>query len=357
MAISISITPHVNSLWLFYCAAFTCGLGVGAYDCASAVWLIEIWKENCNIAMQSVQLAFGVGLMIPPLISKPFLFGELEEIEDSVNLTTTTLSSFSVHNFSDYSEKKSNSVSIEQRKSSLTWPFLIMGIIQLMAGVFQLIMFFYKRYDYKNTRVENINQENTCHNENDKKKKEMDRNEWKEIDLTSSKSSVTLNVIVGAKKKLFDEVGAPFKLIIFLGALTLATFNSSAMGHTTFAPTFSQLIPLKLTAPDAALVQSFFAISFTIGRVFSVFISLKLRPQTMLAINFGFLILAHVLFLLSANSRSILIAGNVLLGVGCSSFWPGFFAFIADYVVFTDNLGTIFMVAAGTTKVSCFLLI
>jgi len=317
------LTPHAPSLAVYYLFAFIGGLSTGTFDNTATVWLIEMWKEKCNPFLQFTQLAFSAGLIISPLISKPFIFGKEDEGTNETYISTTE-DSLIFHQ--EYSNKNIK-VTLEERKSSLTWPFLIMGSIQLVAGVLHVAILLYKKFDsipdHQELRKDNEREEGSDHE----------------------------SVPKSCPIKLFNNPGSPYKLIVCLAALCIATYNSSAMGHFQFGPTFSQYIPLELSASDAALIHSYFAITFTIGRCVSVFISLKLKPQTMMSTNFVFLLAAQLVLMFSSHSRILLILGNVLMGLGCSSFWPCFFGFIQQYVIYTDRLGAIFMFSVGVMKV------
>jgi hypothetical protein len=315
---------------IYYLFAFVTGLSNGTFENAATVWLIEIWKEKCNPFLQLTQSAFGVGLIITPLISKPFVFGNQDqETNQGYNISTTEVPSIFHQEYSD----SNNIVSVEERKSSLTWPFLIMGSVQLMAGVLHLTFLLCKKYEYVPDNQELVSEKS------------------KETSNVTSQDLIENSVLRKSPVKLFDNPGSPYKLIVCLAALCIATYNSSVMGHFQFGPTFSQYIPLELSASDAALIHSYFSITFTIGRGLCVFISLKLKPQTMLSVNFVLLLAANLALMFSGDSRILLILGNVLIGLGCASFWPSFFAFVQQYMTYTDKLGAFIVFNAGLVKV------
>jgi Major Facilitator Superfamily len=285
---------------------------LSAYKGATSVWVIEMWTTKSNTYLTLVKVAFGAGSICSPLISQPFLYGEKQE-----NLTTTISP---IDSQEEFPMRRLPDVSYSVRKSSLAWAFLIMGLIQLLAAIFQILILFYKKYVYQNP---------------DKQQEVEEDNDVKE---TSS-------------KKLFNSPNASHKLVIFLGAFTLGSFVFSLRSFTQFAPTFSQNIPLKLTASDAAFIHSIYAISSTIGRIICIFISLKLRPQTMLFAHYLILTGAYVMLLFSIHSRNMLIISNILFGYGASAINPAIFGFVAQNLLFTDRVGTIFMLSDGLMNV------
>lgn len=153
MGISFAFTPHAPSLFLYYLTAFICGLGGGAFDCASTVWLIEMWQKRCNTFLQLTQFCFGIGTILSPLISKPYVHGKQDDGLHGGNLTTTTEANlFDIQDNFIYPPsgltKNHLKITRSERISCLTLPFVIIGSMQLMAGVFQCILMLYKKYEY-----------------------------------------------------------------------------------------------------------------------------------------------------------------------------------------------------------------
>jgi predicted MFS family arabinose efflux permease len=155
-----------------------------------------------------------------------------------------------------------------------------------------------------------------------------------------------------SSRKLLNTPGAPKKFIIFLSAIVLTSMWSTEMSFMRFSPTFSQFIPLNLSASKAASVLSIYSIFFTIGKLIAVYGAIKLSATSMLVGNLLLSILAHVILLVSTNSYVLLVIGNALLGLGFSSFSATYFAFLGSYLIYTDSISTIIQLTSGVAGVS-----
>ncbi|CAG2166984.1 unnamed protein product [Oppiella nova] len=105
--------------------------------------------------------------------------------------------------------------------------------------------------------------------------------------------------------------------------------------------------PLRLTAGKSAEMVSITALSYTIGRGISIFISMKVRPQYMIAYHFVILYLSmSILIIWGQYSLPVLYATNVCIGLGLSALFPAMFAYLEHYIVITDTIGTYCMLVA-----------
>src|SRR5690606_42018125 len=67
---------YLGYVILFFAAATVNGLGSGAWDGSSSMWLVELWPHQTGAVMQSYQFMFGLGNIVAPLIAAPYLHGE-----------------------------------------------------------------------------------------------------------------------------------------------------------------------------------------------------------------------------------------------------------------------------------------
>jgi len=288
--ISFAITPLV-SLNLYFLSASICGFSNGVFYCVVYVWLIEIWEERCFVPLQILELMFEIGALLTPIMHKAFLGGE-------------------------------DQVYTNQRLSSLTWLFLLMGSIQVLAGIFQLMMIIiYGKYEYEPSQVI-IERNDSAENFNGK-----------------------------ISTKLFDNPNSSYKLFLIVFVFSFVPLYIIYMAHLEFAQKFSQFIPLKLTGSDATHIHSYFLIALAIGRTVFIMIALRMKPKTMQIVSFILIGTSLIVFLGSSNSRELLMLGNILLGFGVSSNWAAFFAFVQSYVTINDIILSILVFSCGVFKV------
>ena len=256
LGISLIFIPHA-SLYVLYVCGFVIGVGGGSWDSAFNVWIIEIWQQNSGPILQLSQFAFGIGSIIGPLIDKPFIVGEPE------------------HDQSD--QPKNDHVN---RSTLLSTPFAIIGGFQLLGAMFMAIMYCIKKYEKPEQNEEKFDEKSTY----------------------------------SRRVKLTTESGAPLKTIVMLCAICFASFTAIENCQFQFSPTFNQYIPLRLCAPKTALILSVMASCFTFGRFISIFIAIRLKPETMITYHYCIILFAIIILLFAQNSIIFIFVGNVLIG-------------------------------------------
>ena len=246
-------------LYVLYVCGFLIGIGGGSWDSTFNVWIIEIWQHNNGPILQLSQFAFGIGSIIGPLIDQPFLRGEPKT-----------------------GGGDQPKVDHLDRSALLSTPFAIIGGIQLLGAMFMLIMFCIRKYEKPKQKPEEECDQN-CYTKN-------------------------------RRVKLSKESGAPLKTIVMLCAICFASFTAIENCQFQFSPTFNQYIPLRLCAPKTALILSVMATCFTFGRFISIFIAIRLKPETMITYHFCIILSAIIILLFAQNSLLFIYIGNILLG-------------------------------------------
>ena len=105
------LIPYSTHLWQIYLLVWISFFGAGATDIGNQVWLIEMWQKKCGPFLQMSGFAYGVGIILGPLIDKPYLSGH------NANITSP--------------ERR------EGMREELKIPFLISGVVTLI-GLFLL---------------------------------------------------------------------------------------------------------------------------------------------------------------------------------------------------------------------------
>ena len=70
---------------------FGVNMGGGAFDSSNAVWSIEMWKNKAPSVLCLSQMMYGFGSILGPLITKPYVRGDISNSTDGSNTTTTPL--------------------------------------------------------------------------------------------------------------------------------------------------------------------------------------------------------------------------------------------------------------------------
>jgi len=142
-----------------------------------------------------------------------------------------------------------------ERKASIGWIFLIFGSFALASTVFQLlILLVFGKYILSREEIVSNDEDSNNHS---------------------------------LQKKIFDSSSVTSRRVfIALSAVSFGLIDIVVKAHSQFGPTFSQFIPLKLTASDAAQIQTYMSTSLAIGRGITVLLSLKLHPRSILLGDF-----------------------------------------------------------------------
>ena len=184
------LMPFAPSIPVYLFFAWLSSFGDGTLDAAQNIWLMEMWQDHSNTILQLAHFLFGVGAILAPVIERPFLIGELENIgnhlgissnNNSINPLNSTLNPMNMSfindnlftinplareytnamrsanpKFNSYNpfEQVNNTISNDtvlivsayDRRMHLVPPFLIIGGITLSSVLLLAVMYCYKPY-------------------------------------------------------------------------------------------------------------------------------------------------------------------------------------------------------------------
>ncbi len=138
------------------------------------------------------------------------------------------------------------------------------------------------------------------------------------------------------------------KTKLALLGICVATYVACEFGYVAFSISMYQYLPIHLSAPLSARVQSIMCTTFTLGRLLTAFISLKLKPDLILAYHYVILLGSIAFLYLTQHNLNAIYAGNVVLGFGFSAIWPGLFGFTEHFLGLTARVCTLYAFCAGT---------
>ena len=135
----------------------------------------------------------------------------------------------------------------------------------------------------------------------------------------------------------------PKKTIIICISIFLAFGIMSENMYMDFSPTFFQFSPLRLSANKAAEIFSTMSIALSTGRGLSVFIAMKLRPQTMISYQIFIVFVGYIYQYFGQHSLTHLWVSAIIICFGYSSIFICLFSFVGQYMEVTDKIGAIFI--------------
>lgn len=117
-----------------------------------------------------------------------------------------------------------------------------------------------------------------------------------------------------SKTNLVDSPTKHRKLLIILTAICLSTYGALELTYFQYSSTYCQYFGLRITAPNAAIIMSAMAGSYTAGRCLSAFIAIKVKPEIMIIYHFGTIIAAVCVLFFGQNYITLIWIGNVMMG-------------------------------------------
>ena len=109
MAVTMALLPRYGHLGLALPALVLSGIGSGAWDAATSIWLVELWPVGNSAVLQGSQFAWGAGSIVAPMMVSPFVYGDANVTADNQTLT------------------------VEERVRRLAIPYEIVGVVQLVG--------------------------------------------------------------------------------------------------------------------------------------------------------------------------------------------------------------------------------
>lgn len=184
MGLATLAPPLLHNYTAFLCTSVLFGIGEGGADAGMHAWLLEMWEDDNGPYMQALHFFFGVGLLIAPLLSAPFLSSNfVVHIDNDTNRTTTTTAMPTMNSYYRYAsnpylsgfifealqqnDSDTNSTEYpyndtvpptvlppEYFHTEIRTPYLITGSLVISAGVLLIFLYFFNRYETPDMKEE-----------------------------------------------------------------------------------------------------------------------------------------------------------------------------------------------------------
>ncbi|XP_037036786.1 sodium-dependent glucose transporter 1-like isoform X3 [Bradysia coprophila] len=297
MVTSMFLTPYCPDKTMFFVSGGILGFSTGLYDSSQMVWMIEIWQNKAGPFIQAQHLFYAIGAVIPTVIVAPFLN------KNVTDLSTTDTSTIHI-------------------------PFLMIAVFGSLALLFQLFLFTFYRYHtppmYANENFELIDDA---------------KNVPSPTETELSCGSVSIN----QQQEIVTVMGVSVRKIklVVITVVFLGAYQSMEVSSMQFLPIFGQYSDLKMTESASSYVLTGLNGMFAFGRLIGTIVIFKVRPELIIALNIILVIMGNVILLIWANdSLTMFWLGSMILGLGFSTMFPSFCAFIEKYLVFTTSVAS-----------------
>ena len=274
--------------------------------------------------MQALHFFFGIGSILGPILSEPFLSVTNKTDTNSTNIHRLIHLPHSYRLFS--SGPKNTTI-----ESELWIPYTIASMTAVMASVIFLCLYIFLRYPDPNSRSRTQDEDS------------------EQLVKTENPSNA------GQRFQCFD---CPTLWLMIMSCLFLLVSAGQETAYFQFSASFATQTDLHLSKNTAAFMASALALSFTITRAVSVLIAMKLSAQYMIYIDCLVIFTANILILLYANTNeNFLWLANIMMGAGFASVFPSFYPFIQNKLNITNIIGSIFLFCTGLSGIFCPLIV
>ncbi|XP_022661258.1 sodium-dependent glucose transporter 1A-like isoform X2 [Varroa jacobsoni] len=288
---------------------FCSGCGVGIVEIGAYVWLVGLWSSNVAPIVQLLQLSYGIGAFMSPLIAEPYLThhpneGEIDLTNATASLPLNVSGSESQANFvstiSPLLESDTGGV-LSVHTSMVHIPYALVGIFALFNALFMIVSYF---IDSK--------------------------------DVTPEKPAEDGEVGVRNASPRYQ-----WTLVTFIGIYTLvAVALEVVVGK--FLPAYA-VHHYSLSRSAGARIVSLFYVGFTFGRMLAVPLSIKLSPMHMMNIaQAGILGSVTVLTFIDRDER-VLWTCSFTLGACLSPMFGSATAWLLEQVALSHDYMSIIM--------------
>jgi len=314
-AVFYFLVAHVNFIYGLIGLFFFIGFVLGSMDNAGNVFLLYMWGRECEPFIQAFHFAFGVGALISPFFTEPFLFEVAEEgmilDENEFNVTKSM------------AEPQPENI-------QLIYPYSFVGV----AFVFCFVFFFFLWMFYPQTEE---------HPSRKIRTQDIMNNNIELVDCDLEKK---------LESKMEEKRLRRYKIfkVMAIGFSDMFMFSLFGLELTCGAYIMAFVVEsdLKLSKCEGSQLTSLFWSTFTFWRLCTIFYIQYIGSELNIALSITVMFLGSVILTLFSHVMIGLWLGIGLLGLGVSSVWGSMFGYINDHFSVTSRIASSMTVAAST---------
>ncbi|OQR72094.1 sodium-dependent glucose transporter 1C-like [Tropilaelaps mercedesae] len=127
-----ALAPLIPELWMVHVGMFVTGVSSGVFECGANVWLVHLWGKSIGPILQIYNLMFGLGALVAPPLTAPFLGHNItEHTTHNATIFTSTIDT-------DYLEASSNGSNYLTK----VWiPYMVFGGTYTAVGLLLIVGF------------------------------------------------------------------------------------------------------------------------------------------------------------------------------------------------------------------------
>jgi len=317
LAINYLVFAFLTSLPLYFVNLAVNGFIIPFMNIIPSVWITELFQKSGKTYLQIMHVFMPIGQMIGPTIFIPFMkHSNSTEILKRMNET-------SLDGDSTYFDIIVDTLFSTAKYSNLWIPFLIVCVLKTITSILVGTAYLIKPY-----------------------RKPIE-------DDDSMKDEKIFDLMEEGKKSLSKTYLAIFVLLIsLLTACQMANENNFLL----FISAYLQKSDLKLDESAAAYVQGSLSTANTCGRIINIFLTMFISTQTMLFINFFFMIAGNCILKFSGTLTGVY-CGTILLGYGFSNCLPMLVGFVDERVTMRNKIMSLMNLSGAILNMSSLFLL
>lgn len=135
-------------------------------------------------------------------------------------------------------------------------------------------------------------------------------------------------------------------LPVFIMVLCFVLYVGGEAGYGAWIYTYAFTLKFGTEVTAAYLTSAFWG-SFTLGRLFGIWVSTRAKPLTILYLDFAGCMISMGLVILFPQSSLMLWSGTILFGISQASIFPTFLTLAEERMHVTGTIAGLFLVGAG----------
>ncbi|XP_004473509.1 major facilitator superfamily domain-containing protein 4A [Dasypus novemcinctus] len=365
LAISLvfAVIPLCHDVKVLALVMALAGLAMGCIDTVANKQLVRTYQKDSAVFLQALHFFVGFGALLSPLIADPFLSeGDCFPANGTANATSRshlfhTSRVLGPHHPEALPRFNQSSPSLRPQHGTATrvsYAFWIMGLINLPVPVAVLLLLSKERL------LTCCSQRSPLLLSADELALETQPPEKEDAASMPPKLQPKPgheDLFSCCQRKNFKGVPYSFFAIHITAALVLFMTDGMTGAYSAFVYSYAVAKPLSVGHKVAGYLPSLFWGFITLGRLFSIPISSRVKPATMVFINMVGVVMTFLVLLIFAYNMVFLFVGTASLGLFLSSTFPSMLAYTEDILQYKGCATTVLVTGAGIGEMTLQMLV
>lgn len=320
------LVPFARTL-LFLLALFAVnGICLGFFEAGASVFMLQLWGKEASNFIQVLQLMYGAGSLIAPLIAEPFLVAVDRE---AANANRTDVEIF------------------HPERTALIYPFSMLAGFMAFNAVLALVIWI----AHPDTPDHPSRDQDTCSVSTEQS------DDMEELEKRTCEVSVGIEGPESIAAKT-DHTNKWKILTILCVVVFMHVYFGLQVSFGSYLMTFAVHCDLKLSKSTGAYLTSLYWTMFSVTKLAAIFFVRRIGHEMSILMSLAVMVMGAALLLpMGSRDAGFLWTGVALEGIGISSIFGCVFGFMEDYFPVTDLIPSFVAMSSVLGELSFPLLI